>query len=120
MKNKYNIDDKSIDCPFCDVDKTKLENTVLEETKYFYITPSLGAIVEGYILIIVKRHIKAMSELNKEEIEEYEFLIEKYRKIKAMVTDKNYILYISPNDKIYITNKFKSVSQLMRIEIAKN
>ena len=41
-----------------------------------------------------------MSELNKEEIEEYEFLIEKYRKIKAMVTDKNYILYISPNDEI--------------------
>ncbi len=41
-------------CPFCNIDKTKLENTILNETKYFYITPSLGALTDGYILIILK------------------------------------------------------------------
>ena len=25
-------------CPFCNIDKTKLENTILNETKYFYNT----------------------------------------------------------------------------------
>lgn len=38
MKNKYRIDNKMINCTFCNIDKTKLANTILYETKYFYIT----------------------------------------------------------------------------------
>lgn len=66
-------------CPFCNIDKTKLENTILNETKYFYITPSLGALTDGYILIITKRHVNSMSKLMIDEMEEYKILIRKYK-----------------------------------------
>lgn len=165
-------------CPFCNIDKTKIENTILDETDSFFITPSLGSIVEGYILIISKKHINSMSQLNKYEMKEYEELINKYRKVFKSVYNKypiifehgtlntkkgnkassvvhshthivnhqyknekdllqelnfkkidsfndmdfnnNYIFYINPNNEIYITYNFKSISQLMRIEIARD
>lgn len=165
-------------CPFCNMDKTCLENTILEETQYFYVIPALGSIVEGYILIISKKHINSMSDLTNEEINEYENLIAKYReifksiykkypiifehgapniedkiransvnhahthivnhnykneqslieklnfkkisKIQNLNRNKNYIFYISPNNSIYVTNTFESISQIMRIEIAKD
>ena len=43
------MSNKIRECPFCNMDKAKLVNTILDETKYFYITPSLGSLVEGYI-----------------------------------------------------------------------
>ena len=163
-------------CPFCNIDKTELVNTILDETKYFYTTPSLGSLTDGYILIITKRHVNSMSELTIEEMKEYKILIKKYRevfkkiyhkypiifehgtpnlkdsinassvihahthvvnhnyknekilieklkfkridKFENMLSNKNYIFYISPKNEIYITNEFKPISQLMRIEIA--
>ena len=54
-------------CPFCELDKSKIYNTILDESKYFYITPTLGSLVDGYILIISKSHINSMSLLTKEE-----------------------------------------------------
>lgn len=165
------------DCNFCNIDKTKLENTILDETKYFFITPSLGSLVEGYILIISKRHVNSMSNLNDEEKEEYKLLIKKYREIFKNIYKKypiifehgtpnlekinassvihahthivnheyinenrllqklnfekinslldidfnhNYIFYINQNNEMYITYNFKPISQLMRIEIAKD
>lgn len=178
MKDKLNINKKMHECPFCNMDKTKLVNTILDETKHFYITPSLGSLTEGYILITSKRHVNSMSELTVEEMEEYKLLIKKYKeifkdiykkypiifehgtpdlknhvkassvihahthvvnhnyknentlienlkfkrisKIENMVSNKNYIFYISPNSDIYITNEFEPVSQFMRIEIAKD
>lgn len=165
-------------CTFCNLDKTKLANTILDETKYFYITPTLGSLTNGYILLITKRHINSMSELTIEEMEEYKLLIKKYREIfkniyqkypivfehgtpnlksdikassiihahthivnhnyknekilieklkfkknneyENMLSNKNYIFYISPKDEIYITNEFEPISQFMRIEIAKD
>lgn len=163
-------------CPFCSMDNSKLENTILDETQNFYVTPAVGSLVDGYVLIISKRHIYSMSELTIEEKSEYEVLINKYReifksiyakypivfehgspniknKIKAnsvshahahivnhhyknekhlikkmnfkriskitdMDSNQNYILYINPSNEIYITNMFKPISQIMRIEIA--
>ena len=170
--------DKIYECPFCNIDKTKLVNTILDETNYFYITPSLGSLIEGYILITTKRHVNSMSELTIDEMKEYEILIKKYReifkniyqkypivfehgtpnikdsinassvihahthvvnhnyknenilieklkfkkidKLKNMFSNKNYIFYISPKNEIYITNEFEPISQLMRIEVAKD
>lgn len=164
-------------CPFCNMDKSKLENTILDETQNFYVVPALGSLVDGYILIISKRHINSMSELTIEEMNEYENLINQYRKtfksiytkypivfehgapnidndikansvlhahthivnhhyknekylIKKMKfkriskiidmnkSKKNYIFYIDSNNKIYITNIFKPIRQIMRIEVA--
>lgn len=162
-------------CIFCDIDQSKIENTIIEETKYFYILPTLGSLVDGYVLIVTKRHINSMSELNDNELEEYKTIIAKYQKLFNKIYNKtpivfehgtpnqnskmkansvthahthivninfsnekeilekynfkeindfkeinknmNYIKYIS-NNKIYITYKFPSVSQLMRILIA--
>lgn len=162
-------------CPFCNIDKSKLENTILDETKNFYVIPAVGSLVDGYILVTSKRHINSMSELTIDEMREYQILINKYRKIfkfiytkfpivfehgspienetKAnsvlhahthivnhhykneeflikkmnfkiinkmsdMSRSKNYIFYLSPNNKTYITNNFNPISQIMRVEIA--
>lgn len=68
-----------MDCIFCNIDKTKLENTIIDETNNFLVLPAVGSLVEGYLLIISKRHLNSMAELTKEEKEEYQFLINKYR-----------------------------------------
>lgn len=52
-------------------------------------------------------------------------LIEKLKfkridKLENMLSNKNYIFYISPKNEIYITNEFEPISQFMRIEIAKD
>lgn len=164
-------------CIFCTLDKSKRENTILEETTYFYVIPAVGSLVVGYVLILCKRHIYSMAELNNKKQKEYENLIEKYRNIfkniykkypivfehgspnienktKANSIDhahthivnyqykneekiiknlnfypigeltqltkkQNYILYINPNKVIYMTTNFPSISQLMRLVMAK-
>jgi hypothetical protein len=166
-----------VSCIFCTLDKSKRENTILEETTYFYVIPAVGSLVVGYVLILCKRHIYSMAELNNKEQKEYENLIEKYRNIfkniykkypivfehgspnienktKANSIDhahthivnyqykneekiiknlnfnpigeltqltkkQNYILYINPNKVIYMTTNFPSISQLMRLVMAK-
>lgn len=164
-------------CIFCTLDKSKRENTILEETTYFYVIPDVGSLVVGYVLILCKRHIYSMAELNNKEQKEYEDLIEKYRNIFKSIYKKypivfehgspnienktkansidhahthivnyqykneekiiknlnfnpigeltqltkkqNYILYINPNKVIYMTTNFPSISQLMRLVMAK-
>lgn len=107
--------DKICVCSFCDMDKTKIENTILDETKYFFVIPSLGALTEGYILVISKRHINSMSELTIEEMNEYESLIKKYRNIFKNIYKKYPNIYwisqkikrincIDDNTKIYGTH----------------
>lgn len=46
----------------------------------------------------------------------------KFKRINKLsnYSNKNYIFYISPNNKKYITTNFESISQLMRIKIAKD
>lgn len=161
-------------CTFCYLDKTKIYNTILEETDNFIVVPTLGSLVDGYILIVSKKHLYNMNELSKKEKQEYFNLIDKYRnlfnkiykkypivfehgtskniinesassvvhahthivnhnykyendiltklnfKTNIINKDKNYIFYISPINKKYITYNFEPVSQLMRIMIAKD
>lgn len=97
-----------IKCPFCNIDKAKIENTIIEETSNFFVIPAVGALVEGYILIISKNHIYAMSELTIEEMKEYENLINKYRGIFKSIYAKYPIVFEhgSPN----INNSIKANS----------
>ena len=87
-----------MDCIFCNIDKTKLENTIIDETANFLVLPAVGSLVEGYLLIISKRHLNSMAELSKEEKEEYQFLINKYRTLFKKYYFKYPIifLYFSP------------------------
>lgn len=68
------------DCKFCNIEN-KEENTIIFENDNFYIVPSLGSIVPNYLLIVSKRHIYAMSELNESEFKEYEALLKEFSKI---------------------------------------
>lgn len=165
-----------MDCIFCDLDNSKLENTILEETENFIVVPALGSLTQGYVLIVAKNHIYNMFELDEKKKEEYFTLIEKYRCMFKQIYGKNpiifehgtikqdsenssssvvhahthivnhnykdekgilnkhnfeefndkinlnrnYIFYISPNGKKYLTYNFKAISQLMRILIAED
>ena len=97
------------DCSFCNLDKSKIYNTILDETKYFYVTPTLGSLVEGYILIISKRHINSMSLLNKEELSEYKFLIRKYRSKFKNIYGKFPIIFEHGSPNLDDINKANSV-----------
>ena len=95
-----------MDCIFCNIDKTKLENTIIDETNNFLVLPAVGSLVEGYLLIISKRHLNSMAELTKEEKEEYQFLINKYHTLFKVVRSKieelrtlNYLLENTNDDK---------------------
>jgi diadenosine tetraphosphate (Ap4A) HIT family hydrolase len=61
-------------CKFCNLDNN-IFNTKLLENEHFFVMPSLGSLVPNYLLIVTKRHINAMSELNYDEFKSYIQLI---------------------------------------------
>ena len=80
-------------CIFCDIDHSKIENTIIEETNNFYIVPTLGSLVDGYVLIVTKRHINSMSELNDIELNEYQNIITKYQNVFKKIYNKTPIVF---------------------------
>ena len=50
-------------CIFCNVDKSMYYNTILEETNNFFVIPTKGSLVDGYVLIVSKKHYLNMIEL---------------------------------------------------------
>ena len=68
-------------CPFCNLDKTNICNTIIDETDEFFITPTKGSIVDGYILIIPKSHILSMSQLTSTQKDNLTQIKNKYREI---------------------------------------
>lgn len=163
-------------CVFCNFDSESIENTIIDETDNFYVLPAVGSLVDGYLLIVTKRHVNSMADLTDSESYEYIELIDKYRKrfksiykrypiifehgtpkvhlknkassvdhahthivnhnyldegkiiedinfknidsIDIIKNDKNYILYINPLEKIFVSYNFPIESQLMRKMIA--
>ena len=55
-------------------------NEVLLESNSYVVTTSLGAFIEGWTLLISKRHVTSMSQLSLPEIEELDSLIYEIRK----------------------------------------
>ena len=82
-----------MNCVFCNIDKSRPENTIIEESDNFIVLPTIGALVDGYLMIVSKKHINSMSELKENEKIEYEFLIEKYRKKFENVYNKFPIIF---------------------------
>lgn len=64
-------------CPFC----TREQNLTLFETPNFYVTPSLGQIVEGYLLICTKEHLLSMASMGLQRLLELESLKSKVRDV---------------------------------------
>lgn len=80
-------------CVFCNLDHNKRENTIIEETENFLVIPSTSSLVDGYLLIISKRHIDAMSQLTDYEMDDYLRLIRKYRKLFKRIYGKSPIVF---------------------------
>ena len=80
-------------CIFCSLDFDKLENTIIYETENFRVIPTIGALVEGYILIVTKEHINSLSDLSSAKKKEYENLVIKVSKIFKKIYGKEPILF---------------------------
>lgn len=55
-------------CPFCNLDLKRTK--IIKEGKYIFVILSNPKLVKGHLLIIPKRHIEKLSQLNKNEKEE--------------------------------------------------
>ena len=74
-----------MDCVFCNIDNSKVENTIIDESDNFFFFFSIGTLVDGYLLIVSKRHINSMAELMENERIEYEFLIKNHGSPQSMM-----------------------------------
>ena len=81
------------DCTFCNLDFTKIENTVIYETENFRVIPSIGALADGYVLVVTKKHVNSLAELDEEQKKEYENLVYKVSDIFKKVYGKTPILF---------------------------
>ena len=82
-----------MNCTFCNLDFSKIENTIIYETENFRVIPSVGALVDGYILIVAKAHINSLSELNQAQKKEYEELVNKLSIIFKEIYGKRPVLF---------------------------
>ena len=72
---------KQDDCPFCE----RMDNCSMSvlESENFFVFPSLGQIVEGYLLICSKEHYLSCSEIPQEQFSEFLNVKEKVRRMLA-------------------------------------
>jgi diadenosine tetraphosphate (Ap4A) HIT family hydrolase len=69
-----------MDCHFCNLDTDR--NPIIKEGKYTYVTLSNPKLVDGHLLIIPKRHVERIAQLDEEERKELlEMIIEFQEKI---------------------------------------
>jgi ATP adenylyltransferase len=80
-----------VNCVFCDSTKTcfgntpefkklvenEIPNRIVYETENFVVVPSVGQIVEGYLLIMPKKHFMSIANLDEELFEELEGVFNK-------------------------------------------
>ena len=66
-------------CELCICSKKQEE--IIFQTENFYIRPSLGHLVEGYLLVCSKKHLTNLSELPENQMEELEKIKKSIRKL---------------------------------------
>ncbi len=72
-------------CPFCDINPEKTR--ILKEGSHFRIILSNPRLMPGHLLIVSKRHVEKLSELDKKEQEElFKMIIEFQKKILDKVS----------------------------------
>ena len=103
------------ECIFCNIDKDKIYNTILDETDNFIVLPTLGSLVEGYILIVSKRHIYNMGELTEKEQDEYIYLLNKYKELFNKIYGKYPITFEHGTSRSDIKSAASSVVHAIHI-----
>lgn len=66
-----------MDCPFCNINKEKTR--IIKETKNSFVILSNPKLVPGHILVIPKRHVERLFELNELERNDILNLLIKYQ-----------------------------------------
>lgn len=71
-------------------------NKVIYETSSFVVTPTVGALIESWVLIISKRHVPAMGALTREELCELNGLVMKIKNLMESTYDSVVIFEHGP------------------------
>ena len=95
-----------MECKFCNIVKknillndeikltrTPIYNTIICETESFLVMPDLGSIIEGYLLIITKKHLNSMAELDMEQLHELDILINILSKLAKKIYGTEPVLF---------------------------
>lgn len=64
-------------CPFCDINKEK--SRIIRRYKYCFVMFSNPRLMEGHLLVVPKRHVEKLSDLNKNELQELIDVTTKYQ-----------------------------------------
>jgi histidine triad (HIT) family protein len=73
-----------MNCPFCNINPDR--NPILKDGKYIRVILSNPRLMPGHLLVIPKRHVEKISELNKQEEKElFKAIIEFQEKILSKV-----------------------------------
>lgn len=78
-------------CPFCD--RRAFEDRLVFESMNFMIIATLGQILEGYVLIVPKRHTICFGEFSDQEMEEVALLKQKVKGAIASAYRQNPIFF---------------------------
>ena len=67
---------RDLECPFCNMENER----IIYESGNFFVTPTLGSFLEGYLLICTNRHFIGLSQIPEELFQELDELKEKVKK----------------------------------------
>ena len=71
-----------MDCPFCGISLEKTKNEIITNKKFVRVIFSNPRLMPGHLLVIPKKHVERLSELNEAEQKElFETIIEFQEKI---------------------------------------
>ena len=87
-------------CCFCDIANGISEeeyDKVIYQTENFFVITSLGAFVEGYLLVIPKKHIVSIAKLGQKQISELESIKEKINMLYKKYYNTNAIIFENGN-----------------------
>ncbi len=75
-----------MECPFCKIGLQKTKNEIITNKKFVRVIFSNPRLMPGHLLVIPKRHVERLSELNEAEKKElFETIIEFQEKILSTI-----------------------------------
>lgn len=81
-------------CKIQDKDPSRsIMDTIIYESKHFYVVPAKGAIVKGYLMIVPKEHVWSMAQLNQARREELLEVIEDIKKILKNIFHQEILIF---------------------------
>lgn len=84
--------------------KSGIESRVLYETDHFVVMPTLGALVEGYLLIVSKTHYESICQIPEELLLEFNEVVRKIKGVIWSAYQKNVVCF--EHGAVSCSNKF--------------